>query len=373
MRNENLDHLLNYRDLFQPNPLIGNFKELMDVASVYGVPEKDALLIALNASGIKNGEVKNDRGRFVLEFPDGRRFFLAMTITNQPLAPFEHRNGIISFGDRAIAKTITPIEEDTCSDSYWRGNKRHLTLNSNSRSNCKGCAFCGTYSLRDDDQALNTPDALRRKAEELCIEADRDLSTVESVGVVTGCFPGEEELVSHLKMIREVFQEFGFKNELRYIGSQLRDPNNLASLVSQGPFALYLTVESFSRRDELMKQTKASLDLDMGRDLLGIAKRLGIETTFLYIAGLDDLNTMNINFPKYQNVLSRLPLAQTFQAYVPSQLEKRNPQASRLEYFFQARKIIEESLPDLTPHISSNYRGLWYTKYGQKDLPSEEI
>ncbi len=361
-----------YHDLFQPFPLCRDINHLRNLANEYNIPEQDAILIALNASGIKSGEVKNDRGRFTITMPDENKYFLAMTITEKPLSPFTHNNGNIYLDNEKVA-TISKIEEDTCSDSYWRGNKTHLTLNSNSRSNCRGCEFCGTYSLRDDDKALNTPEALRRKAEELCIEAGHDLSTVESVGVVTGCFPNEENLVEHLRMVRQVFSEYGFTKELRYIGSQLRNPENLALLSSEGPFALYLTVESFTRREELMKQLKSSLNLNMGRDLFRIAKSLGIDTTFLYIAGLDDLDNMRQEFPKYRGLITRLPLAQTFQAYVPSQLEKRNPAAASLNYFFETRKIIEKAFPDLRPQAFSNYRGLWYTKYAEEELPNTQI
>ncbi len=363
---------ISYHEMFQPFPLSRNLEQLKKAAAEHNIPEQDAILIALNASGIKNGDIENDRGRFTIVMPDGKKYFLAMTITNKPLSPFEHRNGEIYFGNEKIAD-IGEIEEDTCSDSYWRGNKTHLTLNSNSRSNCKGCEFCGTYSLRDDDKALNTPEALRRKAEELCQEVGGDLSSLESIGVVTGCFPNEKSLVSHLRMVRSVFAEYGFNKELRYIGSQLRSKENLALLASEGPFALYLTVESFTRREQLMKKAKASLNLEMGRELLQLAKELGIETTFLYIAGLDDLSSMESEFPKYSGLLTRLPLAQTFQAYVPEQLEKRHPSASSVEYFLKTRTIIEKSFPDLRPQAFSNYRGLWYTKYAEEELPNTPI
>lgn len=364
--------VISYHEMFQPFPLSRNMEQLRRTAAEHNIPEQDAILIALNASGIRNGDIENDRGRFTIIMPDGRKYFLAMTITNKPLSPFEHRDGEIYFGNEKVAD-VGQIEEDTCSDSYWRGNKTHLTLNSNSRSNCKGCEFCGTYSLRDDDKALNTPAALRRKAEELCQEVGGDLSSLESIGVVTGCFPNEKTLVNHLRMIRSVFAEYGFDKELRYIGSQLRTKENLALLANEGPFALYLTVESFTRREQLMKAAKASLDLEMGRELLQLAKELGIETTFLYIAGLDDVPSMESEFPKYSGLLTRLPLAQTFQAYVPEQLEKRHSSASSVEYFLRTRTIIERAFPDLRPQAFSNYRSLWYTKYAEEELPNTPI
>ncbi|GAB4026596.1 MAG: hypothetical protein Fur0011_2730 [Candidatus Microgenomates bacterium] len=129
----------------------------------WDIPEEDIVLIALNASGIKYGDIVNDRGRFVATFPSGRKYLLALTVSDKPFSAFEHNGNIVTFNGQAIA-TASPMVKDTCTDSYWRGGKKHLTLNSNSRSNCRGCAFCGTYSLEDDDRALTTPEALRRKA-----------------------------------------------------------------------------------------------------------------------------------------------------------------------------------------------------------------
>lgn len=342
----------------------------------WSVPKEDVLLIALNASGVKYQGVENDRGRFVATFPNGRQYLLALTISNNPFSPFELIDGSLLFDGEVIA-TTSEMEKDTCTDSYWRGDKKHLTLNSNSRSNCKGCAFCGTYSLEDDDKALTKPEALRRKAqllhEALQEESRGGLSSLESVGVVTGCFPNEEKLVEHLMMIREVFSEFGFDGEIRYIGSQLRSFEAMKRVIESGPFALYLTVEAFDRRDQLMKRTKASLDLESGKKVLQQAKDLGAETSFLYIAGLDSHETMEEQFKAYAPVLTRLPQIQTFQAYVPKQTKLRRDDAGHIEYFLRARKIVEEAFPYLLPIAENNFRSLWYTRYADTELPNVKI
>lgn len=361
---------------YEPNqqssePLL-NPLELEQLSREWHIPEEDILLIALNASGIKYGGISNDRGRFIATFPNDRKYLLALTVSDKPFSSFEHDGSNVTFNGQVIA-TASPMVKDTCTDSYWRGGKKHLTLNSNSRSNCRGCAFCGTYSLEDDDKALTTPEALRRKAEILQLESGKLLSELESVGIVTGCFPSEEKLVNHLMMIREAFTEFGFNGELRYIGSQLRSQEALERVIAAGPFALYLTVEAFERREQLMKRTKASLDLEAGKDLLGRAKQLGAETSFLYIAGLDSHGTMETQFPTYAPLLTRLPQIQTFQAYVPEQIKLRRPEAGSIKYFLKARKIAEAAFPHLLPIAANNFRSLWYTTYGSQALPNSEI
>jgi len=353
------------------SPLLSG-KELGQLSTQYDIPTEDILLIALNTSGIKYKDIVNDRGRFTAIFPNGRSYFLALTINNQPLSPFEYKNAQIIFDGEAIAEA-TSIEKDTCTDSYWRGGKKHLTLNSNSRSMCRGCSFCGTYSLENDDQALTKPNALRKKAESLSRELGSDLSALESVGVVTGCFSNERRLVDHLMMIRQIFGEFGFRGELRYIGSQLRSAEALREVISSGPFALYLTVEAFERREKLMKRTKSSLNLESGRHALETARKMGAETCFLYIAGLDSHDAMHKEFPLYVPSLTRLPQVQTFQAYVPGQATLRYPGAASIEYFLKARKIVERTYPHLLPIAANNFRGLWFAKYDQYALPNEKI
>ncbi len=372
MNNELLDDV-SIEELLQPFPLLRDFEQAADLSRQYNISLEDVLLIGLNASGMKLGNIQNDRGRFTITFPNGNRYFLALTITSRPLSSFSFVDGKIFLNDKEIAHAGL-VEKDTCTDSYWRGAKKHLTLNSNSRSNCRGCTFCGTYSLEDDDKALTSEEALIGKVKSLCEDLDSDnLSQLESIGVVTGCFPGEKQLVEHLLMVRKVFRTFGFNGELRYIGSQLRSPEALQRMVDSGPFALYLTVEAFERRDQLMKKTKASLDLESGRKLLKLAKDMGAETSFLYIAGLDNLSTMEVEFFKYTDTLTRLPLIQTFQAYMPDQLMVRNPDAAKLEYFLKARTIVEQALPQFRPQAFSNYRGLWYSSFAEETLPNEII
>lgn len=68
--------------------LLRDNQHLARLSLQYDVPKSDILLIALNASGIKYQDVKNDRGRFVVTLPNGRKTFLALTITNHPLSQF---------------------------------------------------------------------------------------------------------------------------------------------------------------------------------------------------------------------------------------------------------------------------------------------
>jgi hypothetical protein len=149
-----------------------------------------------------------------------------------------------------------------------------LTLNTNQRSLCKGCGFCGTYNLEHDDSPLTDRESLESEATQLSLDVG-DFSQVKAIGIVTGCFMDENSLVKHIKMVRSVFSERGFKGEIQYVGSQLKNESSITELVKDGLFSLFLTVEMFSNRDELMKKQKSSLTLDRARELLGYTKSVG--------------------------------------------------------------------------------------------------
>ena len=343
---------------FQPTPLLKNFDHLKKLSEQFGIPQEEVLLIALNCSGLSAFSIKFKRGRFDLVLPEGERIKVALTITSRPLSRFEHNGSELLFNGLPIF-SASQIEEDTCTDSYWRKEKKHLTLNSNSRSSCRGCDFCGTYGLAEEDKPLLGVKEIRQKAEVLSQEKEDAFTKVEAIGVVTGCFPEEEAVVNHLLLLREVFEEYGFKGEIQYIGSQIRSPRFVERLRNSGPFSYYLTLECFQRREELMKKNKASLTLGQGRELLQMAKQLGAETSFLYIAGLDNLEAMEEGFGLFSGAVTRMPLIQTFQIYQPEQITLRHPSAQHLDYYLQTRILAELLFPGLTPDIGVNYRGLW--------------
>lgn len=344
---------------------VRDYEHARELASEYDVPKDDILLMSLNLSGTQSENIENDRGRFRVIMPNGQIHTVALTITTSEYTSFRHIGNRIMLGDTEIA-LATPIEKDTCTDSYWRGNA-HLTLNTNQRSLCKGCGFCGTYGLEHTDNPLTNETALETKVFELAREID-GLDHLKTIGVVTGCFANEELLVNNLKMVRRIFSKYGFCGEVQYIGSQLTSKSSIAQLAADGLFSFYLTIEVFSKRDELMKKQKSSLTLDNAKELLEYTKSIGANSSFLYIAGLDPLSVFTKEFPKFANVINRFPQIQTYQLYSPWQIIYRDKEAFSLDYFIKMRKFIEKTIPDLTPIISHNYRGLWYTNYLDRQI-----
>lgn len=356
--------------------LLRDWVHLQELENRYNVPAEDILLIALNASGVRWNKIDNDRIRFPLHIlGTSRKYFLALTVTNSPLSNFfieeDHENRWLFFGDKLVGE-IPRIEFDTCTDSYWRKGKSHLTLNTNSRSKCEGCKFCGTYRLVGEDAPLTDEYTLTKKAEAFCRELG-NLKLLKSLGIVTACFPSEEKVVDHILMVRRVFSRYGFKGEISYIGSQLRNIESLRKIIASGPFSYYLTVEMFTRRENLMKRVKSSLSLEEGRTILEKAISLGANTSYLYIVGLDPLEVMEGELPKYRDVITRFPNAQIFQVYIPEQIYLRDLEAFNIEYFLKARLIFENAYPGLDPDRYLNYRSLWYSSYREKELAELDL
>lgn len=352
--------------------MISSMKEAEELSQQYNVPSIDIILIGLNLLGVKSeksGEWTRCRFRMRLLTYDWP-FFFAVTIDSN--SPYYHDGQYIWLGKKVIA-TASPIENDTCNDTYMRKSGRALTLNSNRRSVCYGCEFCGTYSLEPTDKNnLTIPSAMKQKAEDLlCSGMVEDFSKLESIGIVTGCFHNEQRLLEHLLMVRDVFGEFGFKGEIRYIGSQLTTQASLDTLAAENNdgFALYLTVECFERRTSLMRPKKSSVTLEKGRRILKWAKERGMETSLLYILGLDSLEAINKEFPNYVELLTRHPLINVFQIYIPGHLRLRDIEAHKMDYYLKARAILEKIFSKGEwPQGYDNYRSLWFTSYNQKPL-----
>ena len=76
-------------------------------------------------------------------------------------------------------------------------------------------------------------------------------------------------------------------------------------------------------------------------DTLGTAKELGFRTNFTYIVGLEDLETIKRNFEKMIHYINSFPIINIFQEH---KYHKgiRHEIANNMEYYLQARKIMEE-------------------------------
>ena len=346
-----------------------NFNEdtVKVLSAKYNVPMTDVLLIALNRYGIL-ADIPDKRIRFKLSlYCNTEIFYLAVCVNTFP-SPFSiGKDGVLQLAGVSIGQMFD-FEKDTCDSTYFRRNKTELTLNSNMRSQCHGCTFCGTYNLDPDDRVDLSDKGKMRKFVEDYLKSNlvNNLSDLLRITLCTGCFVDEMALVEHIISLYEVLGEYGFSKRIHYIGSQIRSTEAMRTIKQTIPFfSLSLTVECFTDRKKRMRVEKGSLDLRSIHDILLQSKSFGFSTKYLYIVGLDSLDEMEKGVVYLANVVNRLPIFQIMQNYVPEHENERVLEAQKIEYYLKARKVVEKVMgdSDMKPRSWENYRGLFYTQY----------
>lgn len=353
-----------------------NQGKIQELANKHSLPFTDALLIALNCSGLSSAGLSDNRIRFKLKTDgDNNLFFLAICV-NTSSTSFAIKDDKLLLNNQVVGE-VNDLENDTCTESYFRRQGTALTLNSNSRSQCIGCKFCGTYNLSSDDkQPLLNERYLREYLTAIKNKINlNDFSTLEEVAVCTGCFKSEDDLVIHLLTLKKVLSEFNFTKEIKYIGSQLISVDKIKLLKeAMGDFALYFTVECFTRREELLRPEK-KLGLEEIESILAAAKNIGVQTSIVYILGLDELTDFTAGMNLFKNSLTRYPIINVMQNYIPEQEDLKVATAKELDYYLRARKICENIYTDsdLRPQLWEGYRNLWYTTYAGTPLMGPKI
>lgn len=358
--------------------MLETLDQASEIARRYGVPTEDVILIAFNCLGA-DSDSPDHRVRFFMKlhtFPDEFYFGLPIKQLETPFYLDTKLSQVLFKGEPVGA--VREIENDNCASSYWRRNETALTMNTNARTLCKGCAFCGTYGLdADDHDLLNTKGKLQRDVKLIMDEKGmKDLSGLYEVAVVTGCFNREDKALEHLLMLRDALGELGFTGELKYLGSEITSDKALDTLAERvAPFSLYFTVDCFTRRDQMLRPNKARMTLDQTRDVMRRAKERGLETSMTYILGLDPIDAVLKEFPGYVPVLTRFPAINLLQPYEKAKNSIRTPEGGRLDYYLSARRGLEDMFGSthLRPVPWENYRSPWYLRFGAEPLDGIRI
>lgn len=342
------------------------YNYFIELAKEYNMQLASVLSIALNKYGIISDTIKDNRIRFKIKFNGSEKDkFFAVCVNTFLESPFKLEGNQLYLDDMLIGE-LTHIEEDTCTETYFRNDNKSITFNSNSRSKCVGCKFCGTYNLTSlDDYKFKSANDVSNFFINLLAENNTDINNLENVTICTGCFKNEDELVEHLLMVNQGLVDIGFNGSISYIGSQLRSHEKIIEIKKNiKNFKLLLTLEIFENREKFMKPEKASLTLDEAHDLLAFVSGLGMEATFLYILGLEDLDTVRKYFNYFKDCINKFPTVQVFQDYTKEQEKYRHETAKDINYYLEARKMITEifSDTDMEHHNWESYRSLCYDK-----------
>lgn len=347
--------------------------EWYNLAFKYGISPQEVGLIDFNRTGVCLDD--NDiRVGFRVRFNGNLLYgndlsWFALPVRNSSDSNFHIRNGKVYFKDFQIGIIDRPVL-DTCDTSYQRG-ERLLNVNSRSRSNCAGCKACvhNDKNLYDntvikDKHELRT----RQDIDNFFYEKERlgmNIEDLEQIAVVTGLFRDENEALAHLHDIYDVATEHKFSGELMYFGCQLMSTAALRNFSKLGKTAIVFAIDNFTNRRENLSKTKSSLSLEDFHVSMNVAKSLGIETTFAYIVGVDNLLAISENFAYFSNACTRFPVVNIFQIQTDLQAQALFEGAKNLEYYLQARRAIESvfSSSNMRPRRWENYRPLWYREF----------
>ncbi|GHT68551.1 hypothetical protein FACS189452_08440 [Bacteroidia bacterium] len=329
----------------------------------YNIPFEDVVAMDLNLSGVAT-DLHSNRVRISLYVNNQQS--LLFSLENNTSSLYNIKNRKLFFKDICLFD-ISDIKEDTCEVFYTRKNDKVLCFNPNNRSSCKGgCRFC-YQPMAHDTQYISSDMLLNTFKEWLQNNNFPNLSHLEQIAVITGCFPTEQIVVEFLLKLREVTQILGFRNEILYFGI-ISNLENIKILSKIKPFKICFTVECFENRDIILSQKK-NLELPILIALMDKAIENGIITTFSYVLGLDSVESFKENMVLLKNYINSFPVISLFQT--DNIREKyKHKEALNIEYYLKCRKYIEKFFADtnLKPNSWNNYRSLWRTCYNGESI-----
>ncbi|MEE6260174.1 hypothetical protein [Plantactinospora sonchi] len=338
----------------------------------HSVPVEDALLIAVNLYGISSDQ-------------DRRRARLTVRLTRQPqvswqvivplnadVSPFKLHDGNLTLQGKLVAQ-VERIDADEAVGGYFRRGGRAATLNPNARSRCTGCAFCPNTLEAAADPRLTEDRGLDELLAALVEQHPRrDLTELREVTVSTGCFERESSAVHHLLGLRAALARHGISARIGFLTSVIRSLDAFQELAAGvAPFVLRLTAECFTRRDLLLKASKAEVSRAEMPGVLVRARQAGLDASYTYIVGLDPLTDLVAGITELGRHITDFPNFQVYQAHNSIMAGLRSPGAIDLEFYLEARRAIEAVIgpTGLRPAAWECYRPLWYFTFDGEALP----
>lgn len=344
------------------------------LASGYDVAFTDLLLLALNVYGIRTPA--GARVRLELRLLDEVTPRLIVVPSGRAASPFE----LVGDELRVEGCWVADVERRVADDAVpgylrcWDGERwRAATLNPNSRSRCTGCAFCPTTLEAAVDPRLRLDDELAALLAGLAAELPPggSLTDLTEITISTGCFHTEAAALAHLRTVRRVVTEHGMRPRIGLLTSVLRSQEAFDEIAAEvGPFLLYLTAECASRRDVLLKSSKASLRPQEMPALLARARAAGLDTSFTYVVGLDPYAQMRAFLAELLAEATVFPSVQVYQSHTTLMDVFRHAEADDLTYYLRIRRDLEELCAgrELVPERWRCYRPLWYTTFAGRPL-----
>ena len=345
--------------------------EVGRLARAYQLPIEDAILIALNLYGVSSDRGRR-RARLTVRLSSAPKpAWLVIVPLNVDESPFHLVDDELRLGGEVVA-SVEQVSADEAVGGYFRNNGYSATLNPNARSRCTGCAFCPNTLEAAADPRLSEEHELGELLTAMQEQHPRnDLTELREVTVSTGCFERESAALAHLTRLRSVLGEFGISARIGFLSSVVRSDDAFTYLSAHvAPFVLRVTVECFTRRDLLLKASKANLLPTQMADLLRRARAAGLDTSYTYIVGLDPIADMRIGVAKLSPHLVEFPNFQVYQAHNAIMAGLRSTGSADLEFYLRARREIEAVMDPtgLRPAAWEGYRSLWYFTFAREEI-----
>jgi hypothetical protein len=342
--------------------MITSIDEFHFLEKKYAIPSEEIISLNLNLTGI-NSELNFDRIRFTAEI--NKMYSLLFSLENNKQSFYNIKNNRLFFKEACLFD-VNDLQEDDCKIFYTRKNDRVLCFNPNNRSSCEGCCFC--YQPKSSDRRSISLDIVKNTLEVWMQQNNlKNLSHLEQVAVVTGCFKTEQITIDYLIKLREILNSFGFREEILFFGI-ITDIKNIKLLSEIKPLQLCFAIECFENRDSFLLIRK-NLELEKIITLMETALKNGIKTTFSYIVGLDSFEIFKKNIILLKDYVNNFPIISIFQTN-KKRIKYRHKEASYIEYYLECRRYLETIFngTNLLPNSWNNYRSLWRTCYNGESI-----
>lgn len=349
--------------------MIEKAKDLFSLSKRFGIATEDILFIDINMSGI-NVDIDADRVRFYVKllFGQNGQYFCALQVRRD--SKYLIRNGILYFENECIGE-VSRFEIDFCDTYYMRRNSTVLNINPKSRIDCQGCKFCYTSHQKFRNIIdLTIKDNLDNFLKDwMATYNTTDLSNLYQIAVVSGCFPNENSVVEFLLDLNDKAKKMNFKGEIFYLGSQIQTSKALNTLRKIPNFAYCITLECFKDRDNFLKKSKSTFNVDQIKEVMKESVKLNFRTNFTYIVGLEELEKMQVGFMEFVEYTNSFPIINIFQEH-QYQVGLRKDEALNIEFYLKARKLIEDIYvkTEMRPQAWEVCRSLWYTTFANEEL-----
>lgn len=358
-----------------------DWESMAKLSLAYNIPLKDVVFIDFNRTGVylPGDEVRvGYRVRFKTKIhksdTDYYVTYFALPVRSRNDSSYYIDSDKLFYCGHELAE-VHDLCLDTCDVSYSRG-PNLLNINSRSRGSCRGCRACvHNYKNFYDSTVIKDAENIVsiEQIKRFFGTQERKGVTIpdlKQVAVVTGLFGSEESVVDHMEKLYMELSFRGFAGELVYFGCEVNSDRGLDRLSKLGNVTLIYAVDNFTKREFILSPSKRHITLEMAKSTLLRAKQVGINTTYAYIVGIDVLNALRDGIDYFSDCITKFPIINIYQVQTGGQLSVMEPDARKLEYYLQARQVIEVCFRGsvLFPVRWENFRPLWYETFAGINL-----